>query len=133
MAMIEDFTGKYTVLAFRSNEYEAIKACLKDDSIVKMKVKVRCKNSDISLMIESVDVLNSALAQQVCHVDIIEGNSADELSQIQQVCLLHKGSIPLYFHVDQHIIEANKKFWIKEDAIPIIQTILGDQKVWIEQ
>lgn len=129
---VEDFTSKREAMAFRSNDYEQIKAGLLDGYVVKLQVKIRAKESDIMMMIESVEVLNQSLGAQICHVDIVEGIPEDQLHRIKHVCCLHRGATPLFFHVNNGCIQANKKYWIKSEAIPIIREILGEQNVWME-
>ena len=132
MAEIEDFGRKLTLLMFDSPKYAELSSQLKDEIIVKLSVKVKVRQSEVSLMVESVQTLTKALAQQICHVDIVEDQPLDELHQIQQSCLLNRGQIPLYFHIQGQTIETNKKFWINEQAIEIIGSIVGEQKVWLE-
>ena len=84
-------------------------------------------------MVEAVQLITNQLAQKICHVDILEGQSLDDLHQIQQICLLNRGQIPLYFHIHGVTIEAHKKYRVSSDVVEIFESILGEQKVWIEQ
>jgi len=132
MGEIEDFGRKVIVLAFDSPSYSAISMQMKDDVIVRLKGKVKVRQGEVSLMIESMDSLATQLAAQICHVDILEGQSINELNQIKQICLLNRGQIPLYFHLQGQTIAVNKKYWINDTAIESIESIVGEQKVWME-
>jgi DNA polymerase-3 subunit alpha len=132
MGEIEDFGRKITILAFDSPKYSGIASQLQDDVIVKLTGKVKVRNAEVSLMVESVQSLTSQLAQKICHVDLLEGQSLDELHQIKQICLLNRGQIPLYFHIQQQTIETSKKYWIKDSAIAEVESIVGEQRVWLE-
>ena len=132
MGEIEDFGRKITILAFDSPKYSSIAAQLQDDVIVKLTGKVKVRNAEVSLMVESVQSLTSQLAQKICHVDLLEEQSLDDLHQIKQICLLNRGQIPLYFHIQHQTIETSKKYWIKDSAIAEIESIVGEQKVWLE-
>ena len=127
MGEIEDFGRKVTVLAFDSPSYSAISMQMKDDVIVRLKGKVKVRQGEVSLMIESMDSLATQLATQICHVDILEGQSINELNQIKQICLLNRGQIPLYFHLQGQTIAVNKKYWINDTAIESIESI-GETK-----
>jgi DNA polymerase-3 subunit alpha len=132
MATIEDFGHKVTVLVFDSPDYESIVSSLKDDAIVQLKAKVKVRNAEVSLMAESVQLLSGELLEKICHIDILDHQAVSQLKEIQTICLSHRGQIPIYFHVQQTIIEASKKYWIHEDAISAVETIVGEQKVWME-
>ena len=71
--------------------------------------------------------------QKICHVDLLDDESLDQLSQLKQICLLNRGQIPLYFHIQGVTIEAHKKYRVSSDVVAIFESILGEQKVWIEQ
>ncbi|MGA0241598.1 MAG: DNA polymerase III subunit alpha, partial [Candidatus Marinamargulisbacteria bacterium] len=131
-ATIEDFGHKVTVLVFDSPDYESIVSSLKDDAIVQLKAKVKVRNAEVSLMAQSVQLLSGELLEKICHIDILDHQSVSQLKEIQTICLSHRGQIPIYFHVQQTIIEASKKYWIHEDAISAVETIVGEQKVWME-
>jgi DNA polymerase III subunit alpha len=128
-----DFTGKVVVLAFDSPKYEEIQQKLKDDAIVRLTAKVKASASEVTLMVEDVTPISMQLGEKVCHIDILEDQSAQDLHQIKQACLLHHGQIPLYFHVNEQMVVASKSYWITDSAIPTIEAIIGEQKVWIEQ
>ncbi|MBL6722739.1 MAG: DNA polymerase III subunit alpha [Candidatus Margulisbacteria bacterium] len=132
MGDIEDFGKKITILAFESPAYSGIAGQLKNDAIVALTGKVKVRQGEVSLMVESVEELSQQLSATICHVDLLVGHGADELNQIKQICLLHRGQIPLYFHVQTHVIQVNKKYWIKDSAIAAIKSIVGEQKVWLE-
>ena len=132
MGEIEDFGRKITILAFDSPKYNEISSILQDDVIVKLTGKVKVRNAEVSIMVESVQSLTNHLAQKICHVDLLEGQALDDLHQIKQICLLNRGQIPLYFHIQQQTIETSKKYWIKDSAIADIESIVGEQKVWLE-
>ena len=105
---------------------------LKDDVIVKLKAKVKVRNAEVSLMLEEVQCLTVDLAEKICHIDLLDNHSVQELHEIKQVCLVNKGKIPIVFHVQQTIINTNKKYWIKDSAVAVFESIVGEQNVWIE-
>ena len=128
----EDFGQKVSVLAFDSPKYQEICAQFKDDSIVRLTGKVKLRGNEVSIMVEAIEPLSNKLGKKICHVDLIEGQSLEQLHDIKQVCLLNRGQIPIYFHVHEQILEVGKNFWIKDEAISIIEKIIGEQRVWIE-
>ena len=132
MGEIEDFGSKRTFLAFNSPAYPKMIEHIKDDVIVKLKVKVKLRNSEVSLMLEETTLLNHQLVEKVCHVDLLENQSMEQLHEIKQACLMNRGQIPIVFHVQQTVIKTNKKYWIKDTAISVLESILGEQKVWLE-
>ena len=103
-------------------------APVKDDVIVTLTGKVKVRNAEVSLMLEEVKLLTGDFAEKICHVDLLENHSVEQLNEIRQVCLLHRGQIPVVFHVQQTIIETNKKFWIKDSAVTVLESIVGEQK-----
>ncbi|MEK9726960.1 MAG: DNA polymerase III subunit alpha, partial [Candidatus Margulisiibacteriota bacterium] len=113
MGEIEDFGSKRTFLAFNSPAYPKMIQHVKDDVIAKLKVKVKMRNSEVSLMLEDVMLLNQDLTEKVCHIDLLENHSMEQLHEIKQACLMNRGQIPIVFHVQQTIIKTNKKYWIK--------------------
>ena len=119
-------------MAFDSPKYQDIVAPVKDDVIVTLTGKVKVRNAEVSLMLEEVKLLTGELAEQICHIDVLENHAVEQLNEIKQVCLLHRGQIPVVFHVQQTIIETSKKYWIKDSAIADIESIVGEQKVWLE-
>ena len=129
---LEDFGRRVSVLAFDSPKYEEIKAHLRDDIIVRITGKVKVRSNEVSIMVETVEPISNRLAKKICHVDLIEGQALEQLHDIKQACLLNRGQIPIYFHIHEQIVEVGKSFWIKDEAIPLIESILGEQKVWIE-
>jgi DNA polymerase III alpha subunit len=132
MADLEDFDRKITVLLFDGPHYSQLKLNLTDHMIVKLKGKVKIRQGDVSLMIESITPVETSLAPRICHVDILDDTDLEDLNQIKQTCLLNRGQIPLYFHVHDKIIKSHKKYWIKDSALTAIESIIGEQKVWLE-
>ena len=122
MGEIEDFGRKITILAFDSLKYNEISSILQD-VIVKLTGKVKVRNAEVSIMVESVQSLTNHLAQKICHVDLLEGQALDDLHQIKQICLLNRGQIPLYFHIQQQTIETSKNidqgFWLLRILNPL--------------
>jgi DNA polymerase-3 subunit alpha len=132
MGEIEDFGAKLTFLAFDSPAYSGLLPFMKDDLIVKLKVKVKVRNAEVSLMLEEIHPLNQDLAEKICHVDLLENHSPEQLHQIKQACVMNRGKIPIVFHVQQTIINTSKKYWINENALSVLASIVGEQKVWVE-
>ncbi len=104
---------------------------IKNDAIVRMTGTVVNRSSEISLRVESVVPISNQLAETICHIDILD-ESLGPLHAIHGVCKAHRGNIPIYFHVRETIIKAGKKFWITKDAIGILESMLGEQTVWVE-
>ena len=132
MGEIEDFGRKITILAFDSPKYSEISSHLNDDVIVKLTGKVKLRQGEVSIMVESVHPLATELAKTICHVDILDDQQMDDMHQIKQICLLNRGQIPLYFHVQDQTVKINKKYWIKDSALSAIKSIVGEEKVWLE-
>ena len=130
---LEDLQGVVSAVAFQSDNFEELVGQFVDDNIVSIKGRVRCNQDEISLMVESIDVIDNANFQRRLFIDIDHLNDMSLLSEIQAVSKSFRGTMPLYIKVGDSTVLAHQKFWVKDDVAcrAELEGLVGPGRLWV--
>lgn len=128
---LEDFYGSVTILVFSYRNFEKIAENFIEDAIVTVSGKVNVKNDEVSIHAEMVQILDSDhLKKQV----VVDAGELDlpTLEKVKEISIKYRGNVPLYFKVGDVMIEAHKKYWLKDDPLCVsqLESLIGLGRVW---
>ena len=130
---LEDLGGSLTIMMFAKGEEEPIPDSFEDDHIVMVSGRVRVNNDEVSIIAESMDLMSSVDQQKRVVIDIENLNSSNMLTTIREYLSNNRGSLPVYFKLDDDLVMAHKRFWLKDDPFCMTQltSIVGEGHIWL--
>ncbi len=133
MAKLEDLSGNVTLMLFDSEKFERYAITFQDDTIVKVKGKVR-KGDETAIVLESIESLEPVKKQSL-HIEIKENEISSALGEIKHVAIQYPGNHPLYFHMKGTLIQAGPKYWVgnlPELMMKMTNSIGSMARCWME-
>ncbi|NBV41787.1 DNA polymerase III subunit alpha, partial [bacterium] len=133
---LEDFKGAISILLFQQgNQFEAKAAAFQDDSIVKVKGRVRANGDEISLSVDEIEPVDYVLNSKTVKIDVENIESEELLQDIKRILCQYSGYIPVCFVMGDTMILAHRKYWVNDDELCYAQLreLVGDGHFWVER
>ena len=129
---LEDFTGNLTVLVFQNDQFEEYIDMFQDDHIITVTGRVRVNQDEISITAQDMKVVEKGYDQKSYYIDA-DNIDQGQLKQVQQLLLQYKGTIPVYFKVEDKTIATHRRYWVTEDDLckQGLESILGRGRFWM--
>jgi len=132
IAQLEDFFGQLTIMLFQGPAYGRYQALFEDNHIVTVSGKIRLNQDECSLVVETMQVLESNTSAAQLHIDLKGIDHVMKLESLRKLLLNNSGDVPVYFHLHHAVVLAGQRFWVKEDrpVVNHIQQLVGQNSVW---
>ncbi|RAP28520.1 DNA polymerase III subunit alpha, partial [Candidatus Marinamargulisbacteria bacterium SCGC AG-414-C22] len=129
---LEDFTGSLTVLIFQNDRFEEMVDLFRDDNIVTLTGRARLNQDEVTITCQDLQVLERVSDVKSYYIDA-ESLENDQLKQLQFILKQFKGTVPVYFKVQDHTIVTHRRYWVTEDdnCKRELETILGRGRMWM--
>mgnify|MGYP001156973599 FL=1 len=129
---LEDFTGNLTVLVFQNDQFEEYIDMFQDDHIITVTGRVRVNQDEISITAQDMKVVEKGYDQKSYYIDA-DNIDQGQLKQVQLLLLQYKGTIPVYFKVEDKTIATHRRYWVTEDDLckQGLESILGRGRFWM--
>ena len=129
---LEDFTGSLTVLVFQNDQFEEHIDVFQDDHIITVTGRLRVKQDEVSITAQEMTLVEKGYDQKSYYIDA-DNIDQDQLKQVQIVLMQYKGTIPVYFKVEDKTIVTHRRYWVTEDELckQGLESILGRGRFWM--
>jgi len=129
-ATLEDLHGTISILLFENENFIENAKSFQDDHVVRIRGKLRPSQDNLSLVCNSIELLTDDLRPKPLHIEISDSSDKELINTIYKACLKHRGSLPLYFHVEEGVILANQKYWVSDSGKASLEALVGDTRIW---
>jgi len=132
IAKIEDLSGNIPLLLFQSREFESNSQLFEDGNIVSVTGKVRNNDDEISLICEQIEVLRNISHEPKLYIDLENLEDASVLANIKQISRQYRGSLPIYFMLNEKTVLADRKYWLQDNELCLkqIENLVGAGRIF---
>lgn len=129
---LEDFTGSLTILVFQNDRFEEFVDMFQDDRIITITGRVRVNQDDVSITSQDMSIVEKGFEQKSYYIDA-DNIEQDQLKQVQLLLTQFKGTIPVYFKIEDKTIVTHRRYWVTEDELckQGLESILGRGRFWM--
>ena len=129
MGQLEDKVSCLEWVAFCDSDEDPLLNQLQSHVMVILTGRVRYQNDRIGFMVQAVNVIDTTTEQEHVHIDV-ETLNHQEIDDIRKTCLESKHVLPVYLHLQQHVVLAHQRYFLCKETLKHLQAEYGQQRIW---
>ena len=129
MGQLADTISCLEWVAFCDSDEDPLLTQLQSNIMVILTGRVRVQNDRIGFMVQAVKVIDTTTEQEHVHIDV-ETLNHQEIDDIRKACLESKHVLPVYLHLQHHVILAHQRYWLSKEMVKGLQAKYGKQRIW---
>ncbi len=132
---LEDLTGEMTIMMFQREGDDTLETLFLDDHIVKVTGRCRCRNDEVTMMVDQFELMSQVEHQKSVVIDLEDIIEPKLLENIRDYLSHNRGELPVYFQSGENVVLTHKRYWMRDDALCMthLGQLVGQGRLWMTQ